>query len=113
MIKMRLFDLRTEEGLTQKQLANILFLNKHCISSYERGRSQPSNDTLVAIADYFNVSVDYLLGRTEDRYPYKPSERYLRLPLGTTSSDRLLISKFAEFLVKDGKSLNIAKNISK
>lgn len=110
MINTRLFDLRTEEGLTQKQLAKILYLNKHCISSYERGRSQPSHDTLVAIADYFHVSVDYLLGRTEDRYPNKPDERYLRLPLGTTSNDILLLNKFAEFLVKDGKSMNLAPN---
>lgn len=63
--------LRIEKGLTQADLAQILFSTKTTISNYETGYSTPDLDTLLKIADYFNVTMDYLLGRVDKRVPNK------------------------------------------
>ena len=58
---------RKRKGLTQEQLANKFFLNKSSISRYEKGNQTPEMPTLQKFADFFNVSTDYLLGRTDER----------------------------------------------
>ena len=60
MIGERLLDLRKDAGLTQDELAAILRINKHSISSYEREKSEPPDAIKIEIAKYFNVSIDYL-----------------------------------------------------
>ncbi|MBQ7643189.1 MAG: helix-turn-helix transcriptional regulator [Clostridia bacterium] len=62
----RLKELRTDKGLTQKQLAEKLILSKNIICEYEKGRSEPNIDTLIKLADLFDCSIDYLVGRTDD-----------------------------------------------
>ena len=62
----RLKELRNAKKVTQVKLAMDLNLSQHSISRYETGEREADYDTLVAIADYFNVSVDYLLGRTDN-----------------------------------------------
>ena len=62
----RLKYLRRSEGLTQKQLAEILKTNHRCVCDWERGRSEPDLFTVVKIACYFDVSTDYLLGLEND-----------------------------------------------
>ena len=62
----RLKYLRKSEGLTQKQLAEILKTNNSCVCDWERGRSEPDLFTVVKIACYFDVSTDYLLGLEND-----------------------------------------------
>ena len=66
MIGERLLDLRKDAGLTQDELAAILRINKHSISSYEREKSEPPDAIKIEIAKYFNVSIDYLLERTNN-----------------------------------------------
>ena len=61
----RLKELRTENNLTQTQLAVKLGIRQQSYARYENGEGEPSLDTLVAIAKLFNVSVDYLLGLTD------------------------------------------------
>lgn len=62
----RLKDLRTDEkGLTQKKLAEIINTTDDCIFFWEKGRSEPSIDDIIALANYFDVSTDYLLGRSD------------------------------------------------
>lgn len=56
--------LRTERNMSQQELADALGISKSSINMYERGERQPNFETLEAIADYFNVDIDYLLGRT-------------------------------------------------
>lgn len=56
--------LRVEKGLSQQELANALKISKSSVNMYERGERQPNFETLELIADYFNVDIDYLLGRT-------------------------------------------------
>ncbi len=56
--------LRKANGLTQDELAKILKISRSTIGMYENGSREPDYETLEAIADYFNVDIDYLLGRT-------------------------------------------------
>ena len=63
---MRLKELRKKKGLSQLRLATELNTTQNTISRYETGEREPGIDELINIADYFNVSVDYLIGRTEN-----------------------------------------------
>jgi len=63
---MRLKELRKEKGISQLKLAMELSTNQNSISRYENGKHQADYKTLVAFADYFNVSIDYLLERTDN-----------------------------------------------
>ena len=67
MVKNRYKELRTEFSLTQKQLAEILDLTPAAIGLYEQGRREPDLETLEKMAEYFSVSIDYLLCRTSIR----------------------------------------------
>ncbi|MFR6064951.1 MAG: helix-turn-helix domain-containing protein [Eubacterium sp.] len=64
---MRLKQLRKEKGISQVKLAMDLSVNQNTISRYENGEREADYNMLIKIADYFNVSVDYLLERTENR----------------------------------------------
>ena len=63
---MRLKELRKKKNISQLRLATDLNTTQNTISRYETGEREPGIDELIKIADYFNVSVDYLLGRTEN-----------------------------------------------
>lgn len=63
----RLKELRKEKRLTQKDLAKILYVNQSAVSKYELGTNLPENKFLVKLADYFKVSTDYLLGKSDNR----------------------------------------------
>ncbi|WP_427339585.1 helix-turn-helix domain-containing protein [Caloranaerobacter sp. DY30410] len=75
----RLKLLREEKGLTQQDIANILDVGRATIAGYETKGKQPDYEKLKKLADFFNVSIDYLLGRTDIRNPEKeltPEEKY-------------------------------------
>lgn len=63
---MRLKEIRKAKGISQLKLALELNTNQNTISRYETGEREPGLVELVAIADYFDVSVDYLLERTDN-----------------------------------------------
>ena len=63
---LRLKALREERKISQLKLAMDLGLNQNAVSRYESGAREADYKTLVRLADYFNVSVDYLLERTDD-----------------------------------------------
>ena len=63
VLGVRLQELRKGKGLSQDALAVELHIERSTLAGYETGRREPSLRTLCAIANYFNVSVDYLLGR--------------------------------------------------
>ena len=67
--------LRLERGITQEQLASMLKVSRSTIGMYETGSREPDFETCEAIADIFNVDMDYLLGRTsvERKEPITPS----------------------------------------
>ncbi len=66
----RLRKLRESEGLTQKQVAADIQCSCKVLSNYELGKREPDFDTLVKLSDYFNVTTDYLLGRTKEPHQY-------------------------------------------
>lgn len=57
--------LRTASGLTQVEMAEKLGISRSTIGMYETGAREPDFETLELIADFFNVDIDYLLGRTD------------------------------------------------
>ena len=57
----------TERDVTQKDLGELLGVKNFSIYTYEKGRSEPNIDGLIALADFFDVSIDYLVGRTDRR----------------------------------------------
>lgn len=61
---MRIKELRKAKNITQLKMAMDLNMSQNTISRYENGEREPGLKELVQIADYFDVSVDYLLGRT-------------------------------------------------
>ena len=63
---MRLGELRKSRKISQLKLAMDLGLNQNSISRYEKGQREADYKTLIAFADYFNVSADYLLERTDN-----------------------------------------------
>lgn len=60
---MRLKELRKQKHISQTDLAKALNMKQTTISSYEKGKTQPPIEVLIDIANYFNVSLDYLLER--------------------------------------------------
>ena len=63
---MRLRELREKKKISQLQLALVLNMNQNSISRYENGQRESDYETLIAFAEYFDVSIDYLLERTEN-----------------------------------------------
>lgn len=66
----RIRDLRIDKGLTQEQIGNVLHVSQNTYSQYEIGISRYPLDAVVALAEYYGVSVDYLVGLTDERTPY-------------------------------------------
>ena len=64
---MRLKELRVENGVTQKQVADFIGCSSLVYSRYEREVREPDIDTLCKLADYFNVTVDYIVCRTDKK----------------------------------------------
>ena len=63
---MRLKEIRKSKGISQTKLAMELHTSQNTISRYETGDHEPGITELIKIADYFNVSIDYLLERTDN-----------------------------------------------
>lgn len=66
MFAERLRQLRLDEGITQSELAVIANLSLRGYRKFELGENSPNMVTLITLADYFNVSLDYLVGRSDD-----------------------------------------------
>ena len=61
----RIRDLREDRDLRQIDVANAVGIDQQTISNYETGRTRPDSEALIRLADYFGVSIDYLVGRTD------------------------------------------------
>jgi transcriptional regulator with XRE-family HTH domain len=70
MYQNRLRDLREDKDLKQKELADYLAIHQTTYSDYELGRLNIPVSALHALADFYGVSIDYLLGRTNEKQPY-------------------------------------------
>ncbi len=82
---MRIKELRKEKGIKQIELCKVLGISQGNLSNWENGVYEPDKSSLVKMADYFDVSVDHLLGRDEISTPnYRntyPLEPYIKLPI--------------------------------
>lgn len=103
----RLAQLRKEEGLTQPQLAKILNISSGSIGNYESGNRFPRYEDLEAIADHFNVELDYLCGRKDERPEFSLEEQWIMQCYKNADSDTKLAIKtlLRKFDKKDMSSL--------
>ena len=69
-VSMRLKDLREDSDLTQSTLANYLHIKQNTYSQYENGHRQIPLELLVAIAEFYGTSLDYIVGLTDVKKPY-------------------------------------------
>ena len=66
----RIRDLREDRDLKQEDLAKLLNCTQACYSNYENGRRDVPTEVWETLADFYQVSVDYLMGRTGEKRPY-------------------------------------------
>lgn len=72
----RLKELRKEYGVSQQRLAEAVFVTQPSINKYENHNIEPEIAILIRIADFFNTSVDYLIGHTDVRQRIEPTETF-------------------------------------
>ena len=113
VFKDRLKLLRENKKISSKELADALNVDVATISNYESGRRNPKNETLLQLADFFNVSIDYLLGRTDDEQVAIYRSEYKDLPLEIQVDKNYLskltpvyVAKLLEALEEAGFDLN-------
>ncbi len=101
--------LRQDNNLTQDELAKKIDTSRSNIANYENDKNMPSVDILEKLSKLFNVSTDYLLGKSDIRNPEKADLDKLQIGLSTKDyaniSDEQLkqIEDFAKFVLKDNK----------
>lgn len=88
-------ELRLEKNLSQDKIAEDLDISQPLIAKWESHQSTPSPEMLDYIADYFNVSVDYLIGRS----------KYRNLEAGNNELDNILFSKAKDLSDEDKKAV--------
>ena len=65
-MKLRIRDMREDNDLTQQKIADVLLCDQSLYSKYERGEREIPLALLIKLADYYNTSLDYLVGRTDN-----------------------------------------------
>ena len=94
---MRLKELRVSENLSQNEIAKQIGLKQFTYSNYETGVTEPKIQTLIDLADYYGVSLDYLVGRNfnnEFGYIAEKDKDALRLFLSLTDQNKLKAAAF-------------------
>lgn len=71
----RIRDLREDHDLTQKQISAILNCDQSLYSKYERGLREIPLSLVIKLACYYNTSIDYIVGLTDDKVPYPHSKK--------------------------------------
>ena len=92
-------DLRKDIGLTQKELSEKLFINYRTYSGYERNEIEASDDIKIKLAQFHNVSVDYLLGLVNEPNPIRDGNQYVRLPRPLSKNARKELQQFISYLL--------------
>ena len=112
-IKDRIVSLRNEKNITQSQLAEELNISPSAIGMYEQGRRKPSYELLEEICDYFNVDMDYLMGRSDIKNRYQAGLKYdwenkkeekSNLNIDTINTDYIMIPLYESISVGYGAS---------
>ncbi|MCY9516405.1 helix-turn-helix domain-containing protein [Paenibacillus apiarius] len=98
----RIAELREGKGWTQEELAELLGITRAALSHYEKDRRKPDFETLTKLADQFEVSIDYLVGRLSSPNA-QATQEVLMFADGLELSDEELLKKFR--LTVDGREL--------
>lgn len=91
-------DLRSEKNATLEEVAQSIGSTKSLLSKYERGASEPGLRNLKKLADYYDVSLDYLFGFTDEKHPVISSEKLNDLFSGLTVSRKKDAIRYLQFL---------------
>lgn len=103
----RLRELRIEKGLLQSDIAKKINKSDRAVGLYERGERDMGTETLAILADFFDVSIDYLLGKSDIRNPEKLDTDKINIGLSKkdynppTKEQQEKIEEFARFVLKD------------
>lgn len=99
--------LRAAKGVTQDDMAEMLNIKRQTYSAYERGVSVPDISSIIKIADYFNVTVDYLLERPNDHsvqfVPLNSVFEIVRIYVGLSDTNKQKVLEYAEMLEEKEK----------
>ncbi|WP_394267804.1 helix-turn-helix domain-containing protein [Limosilactobacillus vaginalis] len=90
MIGDKIHELRSIHRLSQTELAKALHVSQQVITKWENNKSEPSSSAVNDLASYFNVSSDYLLGRTSSKLPEKdlsPNQKLIAYSIDPDTSD--------------------------
>lgn len=107
MLGNRIKILREEKGLKQEELAKIMSVSPSTIGMYEINKREPNNELILKLSEYFNVSTDYLLGKSDVRNPEVVDKDLLEIGLNKkdynppTKEQQEKIEEFAKFVLKD------------
>lgn len=103
--------IRESLQLTQVKVANDLKLSRQVYNFYENGKRNPDMQTLIKIADYYGVSIDYLLGRTNVIKPENIDEDDLLSKINTADSEtKSSVEQFLNYLLYEKERKNKEKN---
>ncbi len=92
--------LRENAGISQKQLADSIGVSQQSINKYENHKIEPDIDTLIKIADYFETSVDYLIGHSTIRRKIERTEEY-----ELNAEESRLVEKYRKLSAKQRNSI--------
>ena len=105
----RLRELRVERELLQSDIAKLMNKSERTVGFYETGERDMNTETLAILANFFNVSIDYLLGKSDIRNPEKADLDKLQIGLSAKDYSNITdeqikqIEDFAKFVLKDNK----------
>ena len=94
----RLKQLRREKNLKQEDLANIIGISKSSVSHYETDKDEASDKVKLAIARYFNVSMDYLFGIIDEPVAWYHQDKFIRVPVNMNDDEKNMLLEFMAFL---------------
>ncbi len=103
----RLRELRLEKGLLQSDISKIINKGERTVGFYETGERDMGTETLSILSNFFNVSIDYLLGKSDIRNPEKIDHDKINIGLSKkdynppTPEQQEKIEEFAKFVLKD------------
>lgn len=102
--------LREEKNLLQEELGKVIGVSGRAIGNYEKGTRDMSTEIVIKLANFFNVSTDYLLGKSNERNPkYDINSELIKIGLSLkdynppTAEQKKQIEDFAKFVLKDNK----------
>lgn len=89
----RIRDLREDADLTQGELVKILDMHKTTYTNYEQGKREPPFDLIIRLAQYYNVSIDYIAGLTNEKKNLYTTAQLRRIRKESYQGDMLIKTK--------------------